>query len=939
MIVVCTPGSFQKLEKDDWVHREIDWWLKSRKVAPILIDATGEGERWVPKVIKDRWPDAQRITVVQDDLLRLQGQELRLFEERVRSRILNGIVLSKQRVVFEDLERQKKMSRRLSIALVVAGVALLSTVAAAVLAMRARESAEENASKAEARRVEAVKARNEAVAAQKVALSRQLGAEALQNLQDQFDLSLLLSVEALRSRNTFEARRSLFTVLNSSPNIATFLQGHTDKIEKYHVYYRSTNSSLAFSPNGRLLVSVARGDSMILWDALTRKPIDKVQFPDREITSVAFRPDGKTMALGIFRPRVPSKQTAKTTIILWDIETRRQIGEPLTGHSGPVDSIQFSSDGKIFASGSRDGTAILWDVVNHKQIGDRLTGHTNHVVSVAFDPTGASLVTGSIDGNVILWDVATHEPVGPPISRHTKRKSMSSGDFVSSVIFSPDGKILASNSENNTVILWDANALKPIGEPLTGHTDWITSLDFNPQANVLASASDDGSIILWDLDKHEPLAQPLLGHGNKVKSINFSPDGTMLASVSPDGSVILWNFPPRQPLGQQIGKRTFKYAYEWAETISFSPDGSMLASGDNNGNIFLWDTKTGCRIGDSFGIRQRDVQSMAFSPDGQLLVSGSYDGTIILWDIAKRKPLFPALNADTGRVFGVAFSPDGNIVASGTDDGIILWDISQGKRKGKPLSGHDKWVASVAISPDGKTLASGSADSTILLWDLSTRKTLGPPLIGHRENVFCVAFSHDGRLLASGSADNTIILWDVISQNQRGNPLVGHGNNVHALAFSTDSKTLVSGALYNGTVMMWDALSGRSYGPPLNVHTGSVYGVAYSPDGKTFATAGDKNEIFLWDMNVDSWQERACRVANRNLTYQEWQQYLLDEPYRKTCPNLPIHPSFIEAGRDLARKGDIEGAVTIFRRAVQLEPTLDLDPEEETQRLAPPSNR
>jgi hypothetical protein len=106
LIIVCTPGASQRLdEKDDWVHLEIDWWLKNRKVAPILIDATSEGERWVPKVIKDLWPDAQRITVVQDDLLRLQEQELHLFEERERTRILSGIVLNKQRVVFEDMER------------------------------------------------------------------------------------------------------------------------------------------------------------------------------------------------------------------------------------------------------------------------------------------------------------------------------------------------------------------------------------------------------------------------------------------------------------------------------------------------------------------------------------------------------------------------------------------------------------------------------------------------------------------------------------------------------------------------------------------------------------------------------------------------------------------------------------------------------------------
>ncbi len=153
--------------------------------------------------------------------------------------------------------------------------------------------------------------------------------------------------------------------------------------------------------------------------------------------------------------------------------------------------------------------------------------------------------------------------------------------------------------------------------------------------------------------------------------------------------------------------------------------------------------------------------------------------------------------------------------------------------------------------------------------------------------------------------------------------------------FSPDGKYLAT-AGYDDTARVWEAATGEPIARMS--HGDTVRSIAFSPDEKYLATASHDKTARVWFWWPEDLIAEAYSRLTRNLTYQEWQSYLPDEPYRKTCPNLPIHPSFIEAGRDLVRAGDVKGAVTIFRRAIELEPTLDLDPEEEAQRLAPRSD-
>ncbi len=293
---------------------------------------------------------------------------------------------------------------------------------------------------------------------------------------------------------------------------------------------------------------------------------------------------------------------------------------------------------------------------------------------------------------------------------------------------------------------------------LIGHSKMfagVRSVAISPDGKIIASGSEDYTIKLWNLETKREI-RTLSGHSHFVRAVAFSPDGDMVISGSTDKTIKLWNW----KTGQEIG--TLANHSKPVTTVAISPDGETLASGSHDKTIKLWSLKSRQEIC-TFSGHSNYIQSVAFSPDGQTLASGGNDYNIKLWSLSTHKEILSL--ADSASVHSITISPDKQTLVSGNfSSEVKLWNLSTGKLR-QTLSGHSYsffggyGVLSAAISPDGQILASGcDSDKTIKLWNLATGKLL-QTLSGHSKGVTSVVFSPDGQTLISGSYDKTVRVW------------------------------------------------------------------------------------------------------------------------------------------------------------------------------------
>jgi WD40 repeat protein len=291
-------------------------------------------------------------------------------------------------------------------------------------------------------------------------------------------------------------------------------------------------------------------------------------------------------------------------------------------------------------------------------------------------------------------------------------------------------------------------------DTLTGHEESVYSISFSPDGKVLASASHDQTIKLWHLSSRKEF-RTLSGH-LWVYDVAFSHDGQLLASANGDHTVKLWEVHTCNEL------KTLEAHSGNVAAVVFVPNTQMLISGSWDYTIKIWNTKTGNRIRTLNGHTSL-VNCLAISANGHALASGSHDQSIKLWSLKTGQEML-SLNGHDSSVNTIAFSPNSEMLASASDDRTIkMWNLKTGQVV-HSFDGFLSAINSVCFSPDGKYLASAGDDKSIKIWDMESGKTI-QTLLGHEDSVYHIAFSPDGKILASSSSDHTIKLWQQAEVN------------------------------------------------------------------------------------------------------------------------------------------------------------------------------
>lgn len=562
---------------------------------------------------------------------------------------------------------------------------------------------------------------------------------------------------------------------------------------------RDVPSVVAISPRGDLLAFTQSAGRLIslstwqeqgrlrLWGVAAAQEVQTFNYEGR-ILALAFSPNGRflvTLAI--------DKTWTNQVVTVWNIQARRRVADRTVGESrGGVteEAFAISPDGDKLAVGDVKGHVHMLRLPElDRQL--EFPAHDETITALAFSPNGQAIASGAgfSDSSVRLWDSATGKAVAAPLVGHRR--------FVQALAFSPDGKTLASGSADQSIRLWSAATGKSIGV-LQGHGQEVWALSYVPDGSGLVSSCKDGSVWLWDTTVPTRL-RPAVSTADGVWQFTFMPDGRSGAVVTTDGAVQLRDLPelkPRQSL-PDLGDNNWM--------VAPSSDSTLLAVADRAGRTKVWDLRRRLVLCELPAASAHAIVWAKFAAKNRQLFTASLDSEcrVTRWDTATWKQTGMwrcGITPDTGDV-----SSSGRFVVAGLTNGsLLILDCDSNQQS--LLPDGTGIVTAAAFSPDESTLATGSDQGTLQFWSTHSWRPIGAPLRGHRMSIPSLAFSPDGRRLATAgsSGEEAILLWDVATQRTVAT-LKGDGSRFIWVTFSPDGNTVAAVTRDSGKLHLWRA--------------------------------------------------------------------------------------------------------------------------------------
>lgn len=613
-------------------------------------------------------------------------------------------------------------------------------------------------------------------------------------------------------------------------------------------------TSLAFSPDGKRLVSTGRDRALVLWNVASGVPEGTLPGLAEPATCLAFSPDGRKLACG-----------GDLQVVIWDTAVHKTVAT-IRAFAGRVRSLAFSPDGAGLVMMTENGVAS-WDAVGWQAAEEVLRG--GQTIVTAFSRDGRKLAYAMEWSAVRFASQAATDP-GKVSPRSTlviqdtaagKVDKVLLGPAVSSLALGPDGRSVAAGSREGTIVVWDAGSGQ-VWRTLSGHSERVDDLVFTSDGRKLASLSKNKAIF-WDLASGSVDASMERARG--MNDLALSPDARRVVCPTPSGAAHIWDAATGRST-KIMGDGVYSGA-----SVGFSPDGSKLAWRDGKyGGLCVWEMGAGMPAAKLAGTENERGSLVTFSADGRCVLAAAADGTATVWDAATGR-LVKTLSrmekaqrrGDRGAdrddyVESVAVSPDGTKLAAGWQHGTVgLWDIPTGRVVQARKFEHG--LPKVSFSSDGQRLVV-NCQRHFAFWNLATGRddeVLGRPFRAPR----AVAFSQDGSVLACAMADGALVTKDAASSALEVIPAAVSGEAT-VLAFSPDKRRLAVGGR-TGAVHV-RSIGAGTVEKTFKEHESQVLSLAFSPDGSRLAS-GSAAKVVLWDLHTGR-AEKVLSKADAGVT-------------------------------------------------------------------------